>query len=137
VELVRLYSNPEAEADHLRRVRSAASTPRPAEGLRQPRQRQRRLSMTEVTMLIKAYERQDPVRELARRFGIHRQTVTALLRRHGVELRQAGLAPADIPTATQLYGQGWSCAQLGTRFGVASTTVWRSLRAAGVVMRPP
>jgi lambda repressor-like predicted transcriptional regulator len=68
---------------------------------------------------------------MAKRFGIHRTTVTALLRRHGVELRRAGLAPSDIPAAATLYGQGWSLAQLGTTFGVDAATVWRTLRAAG------
>jgi hypothetical protein len=32
--------------------------------------------MTEVTMLIKEYEQQATVKELAQRFGIHRLTVT-------------------------------------------------------------
>jgi DNA-binding NtrC family response regulator len=100
VELVRLYSNLSAEADHLRRVRSAASSPRPVDGHERPRQHQRRLSMTEVTKLISAYEQQASVKELAHKelahkelaqqFGIHRTTVTALLQRHGVELRHSG-----------------------------------------------
>jgi hypothetical protein len=137
VELVRLYSNPEVESDHLRRVRSTASSPRPANGSRQPRQHQRRLSMTEVTELINAYEQEVSVKDLAQQFGIHRLTVTALLRRHGVELRRAGLAPEDIQAAASLYGRGWSCARLGAMFGVDSTTVWRALQADGVLMRPP
>jgi Mn-dependent DtxR family transcriptional regulator len=49
--------------------------------------------MTEVAELIKDYERQVPVKELAERFGVHRLTVTALLRRHGVQLRRAGKSP--------------------------------------------
>jgi hypothetical protein len=87
--------------------------------------------MTEVTEMIKEYERQVPVKDLAQRFGIHRLTVTALLRRRGVELRRTGLTPEDILLAASLYGQGWSLARLGTRYGVDSTSVWRALRAAG------
>jgi transposase-like protein len=86
--------------------------------------------------LIRAYEREATVKELAQRFGIHRVTVAALLRRHGAELRRTGLAPDEILTAVRLYGHGWSLARLGTKYGVDSTTVWRALRAAGVVMRP-
>jgi hypothetical protein len=41
--------------------------------------------VTEIRKLIKAYEHQESVTELGKRFGIHRLTVTALLRRHGVE----------------------------------------------------
>ena len=55
--------------------------------------------MTEVTELIKEYEEQASVKDLAKRFGIHRLTVTALLQRHGVELRRTGLAAEDIPVA--------------------------------------
>ena len=96
VELVRLYSNPAREAAHLRRARSAASTHRPAGGRKQPRQHQRRLTMTEITELMKEYQQGASVKELAQRFGIHRVTVTAVLQRHGVELRRSGLVPADI-----------------------------------------
>jgi lambda repressor-like predicted transcriptional regulator len=92
--------------------------------------------MTDVAELIKEYEQQVPVKDLAQRFGIHRATVTALLQRHGVELRKLGLAPTEIPTAADLYRQGWSLVQLGARFGVDSSTVWRALRDAGVTMRP-
>jgi transposase len=136
VELVRLYSNLSAEADHLRRVRSAASSPRPVDGHERPRQHQRRLSMTEVTKLVSAYEQQASVKELAQQFGIHRTTVTALLQRHGVELRHSGLEPAEVQAAANLYRQGWTLARLGETFGADSTTIWRVLRAAGVKMRP-
>jgi hypothetical protein len=85
--------------------------------------------------LINEYEKQSSVKELAQRFGIHRLTVTALLRRHGVERRRSGLTSKDIPTAAAFYEQGWSCARLGERFDVDSTTVWRALRSAGVAMR--
>ena len=136
VELVCLYSNPEAEAVRLRLVLRATATPKPPEGPKH-HQRQRRLSMTEVTKLIKKYEQHESVNELAKQFGIHRLTVTALRRRHGVEQRRVGLRPTEIQEAASLYGQGWSLARLGEAFGVDPSTVWRALRAAGVVMRPP
>jgi lambda repressor-like predicted transcriptional regulator len=91
--------------------------------------------MTEVAELIKAYEQQASIRELVERFGIHRVTAAALLRRHGVELRRAGLEPAEIISAACLYDLGWSLARLGAKYGVDSTTVWRALRTAGVAMR--
>ena len=93
--------------------------------------------MTEIRKLIKAYEHQESVTELGKRFGIHRLTVTALLRRHGVEQRPVGLTPTEIPEAAWLYGQCWSLVRWGEAFGVDASTVWRALRAAGVVMRHP
>jgi len=91
--------------------------------------------VTEVAELIKEYESQVALKDLARKFGVHRLTVTAYLQRHGVEPRQVGPAPEDITTAALLYGQGWSLARLGERYSVDSTTIWRALRAAGVEMR--
>jgi hypothetical protein len=52
-------------------------------------------------------------------------------------MRRAGLTPSEIPAAANLYGLGWSVAQLGARFGVDAATVWRALRATGVEMRLP
>ena len=63
---MRLYSNPAADANHLRLVLRATATPRPPEGpKRHRRQRQHRLSMTEITKLIKKYEQQVPVKDRA------------------------------------------------------------------------
>jgi hypothetical protein len=60
----------------------------------------------EATELIAAYKDHEPVHRLVQRFGIHRVTVTATLRRHGVELRRTGLAPDELPAAARLYGEG-------------------------------
>lgn len=135
MELVRLYSN--LSVAPLDGVRCACSARRPAEGSKRPRQNHRRLSSAEVTELIAAYEDYEPVHRIAQQFGIHRVTVTALLRRHGAKLRRAGLAPDERPAAARLYSQGWSCARLGERFGVDAATVWRALQGEGVVMRSP
>jgi hypothetical protein len=84
-----------------------------------------------------AYGQGVPINQLAQRFGIHRVTVTAPLRRHGVELRGAGLAPEEIRAAAHLYCMGWSLTRLGAKFGVDPATVWRALRATGVATRSP
>ena len=61
---------PAADADHLRLVLSATATPRQPEGpKRHRRQRQHRLSRTGITKLIKKYEQQVPVKDLAKQFG--------------------------------------------------------------------
>lgn len=90
-----------------------------------------------MVALLATYLQQVPVTELAKRFGIHRVTVTALSRRHGVVLRRAGLRNAEVEEAASLYRQGWSLAELGKMFGVDPATVWRRLRAADVNMQPP
>jgi DNA-directed RNA polymerase specialized sigma24 family protein len=130
VELVRLYSNLSCGGEKLRRVRRAATARMPREGPKRSKQHHRRLGPTEVTQLIKAYGEQASVKELAQSIGIHRVTVTALLRRHRVELRLAGLEPEEIQAAARLHSEGWSLARLGEKFGVDPATVWRALRKA-------
>jgi DNA-binding MarR family transcriptional regulator len=137
VELVRLYSNREVETVRLRVALGATAVRRQAEGQERRRQYHRRLGPSDVAGLLAAYQAKEPVHKLAKRFGIHRVTVTALLKRHGNELRHAGLAPEQIPVAASLYRQGWSLAKLGDLLGADPSTVWRKLRAAGVRMRSP
>jgi hypothetical protein len=77
------------------------------------------------------------MKDLAAAHGIHRVTVSEIIRRAGVPTRQRGLDPGQVERAVRLYVEGWSLARLGERFGVAGATVWRALRGRGVVMRPP
>jgi transposase len=84
-----------------------------------------------------AYRDGESITHLAQRFGIHRVTVAALLRRHGVELRRAGLTSDHVAAASKLYADGWSLVKLGRKFGVDAATVWRALRGSGVTMRSP
>jgi lambda repressor-like predicted transcriptional regulator len=88
-------------------------------------------------VLVSGYREHVPVKELARHYGISRQTVNAVLRRHWVEPHQLGLSPAEVADATQLYRDGWSLAKLAQKFGVDGMTVRRYLLLAGVVMREP
>jgi hypothetical protein len=135
VELVRLYSN--LSAAPLGGARSACSATRPAEASKRPRQHHRRLGPAEVAKLIETYGQGVTIKQLAERFGIHRVTVSALLHRHGVSLRLAGLGDAEVEEAASLYRQGWTLAGLGKMFAVNPVTVWRRLQAVGVNMWPP
>jgi hypothetical protein len=71
------------------------------------------------------------------RFGIHRATVAAVLRRLGVEPRKKGLSDERVAEACRLYFEGWSLARLAERYDVTDMTVRRYLLLAGVVMRSP
>ena len=137
VELVRLYSNLSGGHALLHRVRCACSARRPTEGSKRPRQHHRRLGPAEVAELSEEYQQGVSIKRLAQRFGVHRVTVTALLHRHGVELRRAGLTSDHAAAASKLHADGWSMAKVGRKFGVDAATVWRALRASGVAMRSP
>lgn len=76
------------------------------------------------------------MRELATAFGIHRLTVSAHLRQHGVAIRGRGLDHEDVPEAARLYEAGWSSLMLSEKFGVTPNTILSALRTAGVRVRP-
>ena len=84
-----------------------------------------------------AYSEGKATKELARRFGIHRATVTVVLQRLGVELQQKGLSDEQATEARRLYPEGWSLARLAERYDVTDMTVRRYLLLAGIVMRSP
>jgi transposase-like protein len=98
---------------------------------------QRRLAYEDQTALVLAYVAGANMKDLAAAHGIHRVTVSEIIRRAGVSTRRRGLDPGQVERALRLYREGWSLARLGQRFEVDGTTVWRALRGRGVVMRPP
>ena len=75
------------------------------------------------------------MRDLAHKFGIHRVTVSRLLKRQRVGLRKRGLDADQIDEAVKMYLSGNSVAQIGEHFGVDHGTVWRQVCRRGVKMR--
>jgi len=99
------------------------------------RQHQRRLRATEVTELISAYQTGATLRELADRYQVGGQTVSAILERAGIPWRYRRLSAADIENAAHLYRAGQSLAAIGHHFLVHPDTILHHLRRAGVAMR--
>jgi hypothetical protein len=102
---------------------------------RKPR-RARQLDGEQVQRLIDGYEAGATVYELGERFGIVRQTVSKILKRHGVAMRERSLSPEQVDEAVRLYEGGWSLARVGEHLGVDDMTVMRRLAERGVKMRP-
>lgn len=67
--------------------------------------------------------------EIASKHGLHMQTVRRLLRQAGVVVRDhlAALSAADLQTIRIAHARGVSLRELGRRYGVAHTTILRSL----------
>jgi DNA-binding MarR family transcriptional regulator len=84
---------------------------------------------------VQRYQAGDLMTELAERYGIHRRTVSAILKRHGVPTRASGLSPEQIQRAVLMYAQGQSLGKIGKLLGVDATTVHARLREQGVRMR--
>ena len=137
VELLRLYSKRQKLPNRLHDIRSEAIVHHRARPTPATRQRQHRLDRAATRQLVERYRGGSQIKDLATEFDVHRTTITTVLRREQVELRQAGLNASQLEKARTLYRDGWSLARLGEKFGVDGTTVWRQLLLAGVVMRSP
>jgi hypothetical protein len=67
----------------------------------------RQLDANQIQALIQGYTAGATTRELGARFGIDRRTVSAILHRHGVDMRRRGLSPDqadDAIVCTNLAG---------------------------------
>jgi hypothetical protein len=95
----------------------------------------RKLSAAEIALLAQQYRSGATVYELAEWFGIHRNTVSLHLHRHGVTMRRRGLDPDHIDHAVHLYETGHSLARIGARYNVDPGTVHAALRTRGVRLR--
>jgi hypothetical protein len=76
------------------------TTPTPASVERPKPQRARQLDADRAAELITGYQTGATVYELAARFGIERRTVSNILHRLGVFMRQHDEAEADLPVVT-------------------------------------
>jgi predicted DNA-binding protein (UPF0251 family) len=137
VEVVHLYSNPKVRPEALLHLLVKATSALRPSGHPISIQTQVRLSPDRAKELTTAYRAGKTIKELAQRYGVHRATVSSLLRRLGVEQRQVGLTDAQVAEAFRLYREGSSLARLAERYAVDDMTVRRYLLLAGCVMRLP
>jgi len=98
----------------------------------------RKLAAFEVAELVAAYEAGASQRGLARRFGLHEQTVRTHLRRQGLTLRPVRVLEGVLADeAVRLYvNEQLSLVKVGRRLGVSPDAVRRLLRQRGVPRRP-
>jgi DNA-directed RNA polymerase specialized sigma24 family protein len=99
-------------------------------------QSQTRLSPSRRAELLADYEEGVPIRVIAAKFGVHRATVSELVRRAGIPARQPGLLTKDHGQAAALYEAGLTLGQVAERFSVSVETVRAAVVAEGVQVRP-
>jgi DNA invertase Pin-like site-specific DNA recombinase len=90
-------------------------------------QRQTRLTHEQRVELIGQYEAGVPILELARRFWIHRTSVSVILKEAGVLKPRQALTLEQVELAIQLRAQGRFYRQIAERFGVDTETVRRAV----------
>lgn len=114
-----VYSNPPLQPVDLgqRLVEVAKKRPAAAQN-RPPKQHQRRLRPVELERLRADYLAGTKIADLARSFGISRQTVLAHMRREGLPRRHPKLTPDETARAIDLYLAGDSLARVGAALAV-------------------
>lgn len=95
----------------------------------------RQIKGDQAQALITAFQAGATVYELGRRFGIDRQTVSRILKRHGIETRWRTITEEQVDTAVRLYEQGLSLAQVGERLNLRGKSLRVHLLKRGVKMR--
>jgi DNA-binding transcriptional ArsR family regulator len=94
----------------------------------------RRLRASEVDHLVDRYQAIGDVAELAREFGVTRQTISAHLASRGIKTVRR-MTVEDIATAANLYRDGRSAASIGQQLKFDGQTVLNGLRRTGVQIR--
>ncbi len=85
--------------------------------------------------MVEEYQQGTGTIQLAKLYGISRETLRATLRRAGLPQHERGLSAEQVDQAVQLYAAGESLARIGKRFDVDAHTVGRRLRENGVAIR--
>jgi DNA-directed RNA polymerase specialized sigma24 family protein len=98
-------------------------------------QRQRRLTDTQALMLRDRYSEGMTIYQLAKEFGICRNTVSERLKKVGITMRRQSPGSELINSMVALYESGLSLAEVGDRVGKSPGTVRRYLLIHRVQMR--
>jgi len=89
----------------------------------------------QAAALVQAYLAGASIKDLTEQYGIHRLTVSKILKRHDVELRKRRLTEDEVDLAVRLYEQGMSQARIADQIGASPDGVRYQLLKRGVTMR--
>ena len=136
VGVLHCYSKQSSQSVKLRSlIQKIMASPRKERSLPPVPRRFTQLNATQSESMAADYQAGVPVKELAAKYKISRETVSKHLRRHGIAPRPVGLDKQQIEEAVRLYEQGDSLATIGKRMGVTAHTVRSRLVEVGVRMR--
>jgi DNA-binding transcriptional regulator LsrR (DeoR family) len=86
-------------------------------------------------MVVDYTEHRLTVYRLADKYGCHRVTISATLKKNGVTATNKRMDEAAILKAKQLYADGLTLKQVGQQLNICESTVRKTLIKAGVEMR--
>lgn len=137
VGVLRNYCNRESQTSDLCSLMDEAlsSTPRLRSRTPGAFPRPKKLSSSVVSNLVSDYSAGITIHELAKKYGVHRATISGHLDRTRVSKRSRSMSEVQIDEAVEDYAAGQSLQKIGHRLGFDSTTVLKALRLRGVKMR--
>ncbi|KAE8129276.1 transposase family protein [Bifidobacterium tibiigranuli] len=100
-------------------------------------QAQARLSFPNRAKVVADYRRGDSMKDIAARYGIHRATVTEILRRTEVPTRRYGLPETVREEFARLYTQGLGIRAVANRLGIRGSTRGRRRLRRGAASAGP
>lgn len=136
MEVLRRYSNLRDQGERVQVVREMTPAGPKGAKVRTSRQAQRRLSPAKVGELVTQYQAGAQIKELATHFDVNRDTVFSILNRRQVVRRQRGIPLECVAVVVEADETGSSLAFIGAKQSVDPGTVARTLRKAGVPLRP-
>lgn len=86
--------------------------------------------------LVTDYELGVPVRTIADKYGLHRGTISTIVRRAGGEIRGAGLDAEASALASDLYSSGLTLVQVARKLRIGDEVVRRAVLEHGGQIRP-
>ena len=135
--LVRLLLNHEVQ------IKRMLATTLTSKNIARPRRkpdvrRLRKLTESEIQLLILRYDAGESTKQLGESLGIHRTTVACHLTDNGVQLRRKSrrLTDEQVVEAAKRYASGDTLTMLADRYEVGQETIRRELHAAGIGLRP-
>lgn len=147
VEVTGICSNPPRRLRHLFETwgpgslsqvsepKTTASDPEGLPGDLIPYSPRQHLTPHEIERLLARYQAGSTAKELGDLWGVHRATVSALLKERGVQLRNRPLDEGEVSAAIRLYQSGLSLAAVGQRLSRDPNSVRLALLRAGVPRR--
>lgn len=104
--------------------------------VRRIRQKQKKLSDIEIQTICKRYQSGDSVYKLAIDFDCHRSTISAVLKRNGIEVTHlASKKPELVKKVIKLYSEMKTPKEVGTIVGINEGTVRNILHDNNVYIR--
>ena len=135
MEVLGGYSNLSDQGERLAKVLKIRQLDHRRPETRTPKQA-KRLTPPEVEQLVADYLAGRSVYHLANVYGVHRNTISQILERHGIDRRYRLLQGDKLDEAIKHYQRGASLRTVGQHVGVSLETVRHALLSAGVTLRP-